>query len=219
MNKKTSKNEQDQLIDSKKNGLKRRVLHIAGILFVGYYVLPETLAFSLNRRLILLLVFFLATIIEIYRRHTKNNLPIDPLLREYENHRPASFFYFTTGSIILLYLLPQYISIPCILSTAICDPIIGELKQKNKKLLGYLIGFFVGSIIFYLAWLSSEFPIALSASIIASITLIFAEYVAHPMLDDDLLMQIIPAILLFVYSSILTAQSIGLPGQLIYPFW
>lgn len=219
MNSKKSIDKKTQLVPSKKNGLKRRILHIGGSLFVGYYFLPETLSFTLPRQLILLMIFFLATGIEIYRRYTKNHLPLDPLLREYEHHRPASFFYFTMGSVLLLYLFPQYISIPCILSTAICDPIIGELKQKNKKLLGYFSGLFVGILIFFFTWSTSNIFISLSASFIGGVTLISAEYIARPMFDDDLLMQIIPAIFLFFYSSLLTAQSIGLPAQIIYPFW
>ena len=141
------------------------------------------------------------------------------MIREYERFRPASYGYFSLGAIILLAYFPQYIAIPCILSAAICDPIIGILKQKKKKIVGFIIGFFISFIFFYICWQDAFFWIAIGASVIGSVTVIFAEHASNVWLDDDLLMQIIPAFVLFIFLIIIEKNFILPPTDIIYAFW
>lgn len=197
--------------------VQRRVLHLAGSLFIGYYFIPEQIIYNISKQWILFAIGLLVLTIEVHRQKTKKAHALDPLLREYENNRPASFSYFAIGSIILLSFFPQYITIPCILSTAICDPFIGILKQKNKKIFGYFIGFSISYLIFMGSWVPTKYWISLFASGIGAGTLILAEYGSNALLDDDFLMQLLPAIFLFLFSYLLSNTGLALPTQLIYP--
>ena len=199
--------------------MQRRILHLGGSLFVGYYFLPETVLGSLHKEWILFGILLLALSIELYRKNTDHSPKINVLLRSYEHFRPASYFYFVIGSILLLVFFPQYISIPCILSAAICDPLIGEMRQRNNEHFGYYIGFLICFSFFMISWQSATFLIALIASFIGASSLVFAEYISYDWIDDDFLMQILPASLLFLLTQILLFMSVSLPTQLIYPCW
>lgn len=203
----------------KKRTVQRRLLHLAGSLFIIYYFIPEKIVYTISKQWILLIIGLLVLIIEVHRQKTKKTHPLDPLLRDYENKRPASFSYFAIGSIILIYFFPQYITIPCILSTALCDPLIGILKQKNKKIIGYFIGFCISFIIFIGSWITTKHWISLFASGLGAGTLIIAEHSSNAVVDDDFLMQILPAITLFLFSYLLSNISLPLPNQLIYALW
>jgi hypothetical protein len=199
--------------------IQRRILHISGSLFVGYYFIPETLLASIDKQWILFGILLLTLSIELYRQNTNHSPKINVLLRNYEHNRPASYFYFVMGSILLLVFFPQYISIPCILSASLCDPLIGEMRRRNNEYVGFSAGFFICFSFFMISWKTSSFWIALIASIIGASSLIYAEYASNSLIDDDLLMQILPATLLFLLTQILLFTSASLPTQLIYPFW
>jgi len=194
--------------------LQRRGLHLAGSLFIGYYFLPTLLPYDIPRTIILYAIIPLIISIELYRWNNREHR-LNNLLRDYEKSRPASFSYFAIGSIILLLYFPQYISIPCILSTAFCDPIIGITKQKNKPFIGYLTGFFLSSILFILAWNSTTTTIGLTAAMIGASTSMISEHKSSFYIDDDFLMQILPAIILVIFAYVLTTCSLPLPSQLI----
>ncbi|MBS3748728.1 MAG: hypothetical protein KGY65_06275 [Candidatus Thermoplasmatota archaeon] len=198
----------------KNKSVQRRGLHIAGGIFIGYYFLPPFLPYDIPRTIILYAIIPLVISIELYRWNVREHR-LRHLLRDYEKSRPASFSYFAVGSIILLLYFPQYISIPCILSAAICDPIIGITKQKNKQFIGYLTGFLLSSILFILAWNSTTPSIGLTAAMIGASTSMISEYKSSFYIDDDFLMQILPAIVLFIFAYVLKTCSLPLPAQLI----
>ncbi len=198
----------------------RRALHIAGIAFIGYYLIPEMLPYSISKQWLLVGIILLISGIELFRKKSARPTKLDPLLREHELKRPPSYVYFALGSIILIVTVPQYISIPCILSTAFCDPVIGEMKRKKNPFIGYIIGFFLSLIIFGVIWHSVSPILVITISIIGSSSLIFAEYISTPLLDDDLLMQIIPAILLFIFILLLSSIfPVSLPNEIIHPLF
>ena len=197
----------------------RRLLHFAGSLFVGYYLIPEFLPYSISKTWILILILLLVGGIELYRSHSYKIHKIEPLLREYEQIRPASYGYFSLGAIILLAYFPQYIAIPCILSAAICDPLIGIMKQQRKKEVGFILGFFISFLLFYFCWQDIPIWISFVASILGASMVIFAEQASTLWLDDDLLMQIIPGIVLFFFLLIIEKISILPPTDIIYAFW
>lgn len=194
--------------------VQRRGLHIAGSIFIGYYFLPTLLPYHLPRTIILYAIIPLIIGIE-FSRYNVHEHRLHTLLRDYEKSRPASFSYFAIGSILLLLYFPQFISIPCILSTAICDPIIGICKQKNKRFIGYLTGFVLSCSFFILAWSSTTTWISLTAAIIGASSSMIAEYKSSFYIDDDFLMQILPAIILVIFTFILTTFSLPVPDHLI----
>jgi len=199
--------------------IKRRLLHFAGSLFIGYYLIPEFLPYSIHKTWILIAILLLVGTIELYRSYSFKIHKIEPLLREYERIRPASYGYFSLGAIILLAYFPQYIAIPIILSAAICDPLMGIMRRQKKKRIGFIIGFFISFIFFYFCWLDTIFWINIAASLLGAATVIFAERASNLWLDDDLLMQIIPAIVLFFFLIIIEKISVLPPTDIIYAFW
>ena len=199
--------------------IQRRLLHFAGSLFITYYFIPDFLPYAIHKTWILIVILLLVGSIEWYRTYSNKIHKIDPLLREYERIRPASYSYFSLGAIILLAYFPQYIAIPSILSAAICDPIIGIMKQQNKKRFGFMIGFFISFLFFYFCWQGTIFWITIIASLLGAASVIFAEQASNLWVDDDLLMQIIPAIVLFFFLMIIEKISVILPTDIIYAFW
>jgi hypothetical protein len=198
----------------------RRALHIAGSAFIGYYLIPEMLPYSINKQWLLVGIILLISGIELFRKKSAHPTKLDPLLRDHELKRPPSYVYFALGSIILIFTVPQYISIPCILSTAFCDPIIGEMKRRKNRFIGYIIGFFLSLIIFGVIWHSASLILAFTIPVIGASSLIFAEYISTPLLDDDLLMQIVPAILLFIFILLLSSIfPVSLPSGIIHPLF
>lgn len=199
--------------------IQRRLLHFAGSIFIGYYLIPETLIYSISKIWILVLIISLVGFIELYRRYSDHLHSLTPLLREYEHKRPASYSYFALGAVILLAFFPQYISVPCILSAAICDPVIGIFKQQNKRKIGFLIGFFISLMLFYLSWSMTLFWIALLNSFIGAALVILAEHSSNLWIDDDFLMPLLPAVALYLLSIVIMMASLPLPNPLIYPLW
>ena len=196
----------------------RRLLHVAGSFFLLYYPLPSFLPYHIHKIWILILILLMVASIEFYRFHSKRMNHLDPLLREYEHIRPASYSYFALGSILLLAYFPQYIAIPCILTAAVCDPLIGIMKQLKRKNTGYAIAFLFAFIFFYFFWFDSLFLITIIASFIGASTAIFAEYSSTLWVDDDLLMQLIPAIELYFFVFILERIFVIVQTVLVYAF-
>ncbi len=203
-----------RLTSQRNKSIQRRILHMAGAIFIGYYFLPRSLPFNIPRIIVLYAIIPLVLAIELYRWNVREHR-LNDLLREYEHSRPASFSYFAIGSILLLLFFPQYISIPCILSTAFCDPIIGEFKQKNNRFIGYLLGFIISILFFSLAWTSIKPWITISAAFIGAGSSMISEHKSTFYIDDDFLMQLVPALLLLLFTFLLTTLSIPLPDQLI----
>ena len=201
-----------------RNILKRRLLHIAASIIIMYYLLPKKLPYIGEKHYLLLAGLTLVIGIELYRWYTAHYHPLDPLLREYEQRRPASYVYFSVGSVILILLFPQYITIPCILSTAFCDPLIGIVRKKTKQCNAYILGFIVSFFLFAIVWLTTLWWIMLTASFLGASMIILAEYSSTLHLDDDLLMQLMPAIILFFLAQILLKSALPLPNQILYPF-
>lgn len=197
----------------------RRVLHLAGSSFVGYYFIPNTLPYGIDRTWVLVIILSCVGFLEWYRWFSDRTNTINHLLRPYEQKRPASYSYFTLGSVILLAFFPQFISIPCILSTAVCDPLIGFLKHKQSKQLGFNISFFISFIFFFFVWRTSLLWIAIFASILGSIFVHLAERYSTIWLDDDFLMQILPSLLLYIIALLIKMNDSPLPEQIIYALW
>lgn len=199
--------------------IQRRLLHVAGSSFIGYYFIPRILPYGLDKTWLLVGILSCVGILEIYRWFSKQSLSLSELLRSYEEKRPASYGYFTLGSVVLLGFFPQFITIPCILSAAVCDPIIGFLRQKNSSTHGFLIAFIISFSFFFLAWKITQVWIAILASFLGAITVLFAEHKSTLWLDDDFLMQIVPAMVLSLFTILIKISNLSLPEKLIYALW
>lgn len=192
----------------------RRIFHSFAASFLIYYKLPDaTLRISIPA------AFFLLVLLLEYLRITKK---IDSIhffgLRCYEHRQPASYIYFGTGMIILLFFFPQPIAIPCILCACFADPLMGELRQHTTQFLALLMGFLLCCFFFAITW-STEPPLILATiTLLGATGALLGEVKKFRFIDDDMLIQLFPAILLVLFwqAVLLTGVNI-LPSPLIQP--
>ena len=188
----------------------RRSAHIFATTFISYYFLPDSGYIGILKRIIVLSLLIIFIVFDIARLKRKRYRLTG--LRDYEENRIGSYVYFGIGTSILLLLFPQQIAIPCIVSAALADPVAGELRRINLKL-SYLIVFMLSFIIFYSTWLTS--PYAILISVISSLSLTLSELKKFRYLDDDLLMQIVPALTILIFYLVLGKEI--MPREIIFP--
>ncbi len=197
----------------------RRVFHTFGASLIFYYMLPDldwinTLKFWVPPALVVL-----AITLELLR--LKGILSSEHFfgLRLYEKNRVGSYVFFAVGALLLLRFFPQQIAIPCILCACIGDPIIGEIRRRyNDIKLIYVMGFLVCLFLFMITWYKANIWLFLIVSIIGSIGAIVGETKKFKLLDDDLMIQIVPAILIGTIWLIIPEIGFNYPDQIIYPF-
>ena len=188
----------------------RRSSHIFATTFISYYFLPDSGYIGILKRIIVLSLLIIFIVFDIARLKRKRYKLTG--LRDYEENRIGSYVYFGIGTSILLLLFPQQIAIPCIVSAALADPVAGELRKINLKL-SYLIVFMLSFFIFYSTWLTS--PYAILISVISSLSLTLSELKKFRYLDDDLLMQIVPALTILIFYLVLGKEI--MPREIIFP--
>ena len=188
----------------------RRSAHVFATTFISYYFLPDSGYIGILKRIIVLSLLIIFIVFDIARLKRKRYRLTG--LRDYEENRIGSYVYFGIGTSILLLLFPQQIAIPCIVSAALTDPVAGELRRINLKL-SYLIVFMLSFFIFYSTWLTS--PYVLLISVISSLSLTLSELKKFRYLDDDLLMQIVPALTILIFYLVLGKEI--MPREIIFP--
>lgn len=169
----------------------RRVFHASGSMFVGYYLLPEEPLYVRQTAVLVgAVILAVATVIEMAR--LAGWLPKKDLygLREYETRRPASYLYWGLGALPLFLLVPEQIVVPCVLASAIGDPVVGEARMAVGAGPAAAVGLAVGAAFFVLAGLPPAFALGAGTAFVA------AESFKNPWLDDDLLTLVVPAALL-----------------------
>lgn len=196
----------------------RRVFHTFAASFLLYYLLPDELWINLLK--IYIPIFMVAGISIIEYRRITGEIKHERFfgLRSYEQHRPASYLFFGIALLFLFLFFPQQIAIPCILCAAFTDPVIGELRFHLDKKKAYLIGFLLSMMFFLLTWFRAEWWIVLLVSLLGASGAILGEAKKLRLLDDDFMIQMLPAIILFILWQGLLLFSIDiLPGRLILP--
>jgi len=197
----------------------RRVFHTFGASFIWYYTLPNMGWVNLLKTIIPILIVSALLVIEILRIKGKIGLNHFFGLRMYEKNRIGSYLFFGIGILILLLFFPQQIAIPCILCACIADPILGEIRTKFNEKTVYLTGFILCMSIFALTWYKTNLIFTLLISLIGGAGAVIGEMKKFWWLDDDIMIQILPAIMIAAtVASIQFFFHINiLPEQLIYP--
>jgi dolichol kinase len=119
-----------------------------------------------------------------------------PGLRPYEAQRPCAPVLFAVAVTIAFLLFPMGISLPVIAAMGWVDPLIGELRRRRSDaypllpLLAYSATLLVGLALFY----GPTFPVLLSAVLVSPIAL-FLEAQRFRLLDDDLVLVLVPLLL------------------------
>ena len=171
----------------------RRFNHTVAACFVIYFLFPESiLGFD---RLYLVGIFWLGIILIEYFR-LNGAFTLDGM-RDYEDTRVAGFVWFATGTCMVLFfyevgLFPELFAISTIIMASFIDPLIGEVNHKYGKNEGIIAGL-VGSFVIYYAILGVLFY-----SLVGSIVAVAVERPKFKWLDDDLLMQIFPILVLTI---------------------
>jgi hypothetical protein len=119
----------------------------------------------------------------------------------------------------LLRFFPQQIAIPCILCATLGDPIIGEIRKHFSMNQVYIFGFLICMFFFIIAWLKSDILLIFFASIIGGFGAIIGETKKFWWLDDDFMIQMIPAFLLLIIWISIPYFGLNYPGEIIYPVY
>jgi dolichol kinase len=195
----------------------RRAFHAFGASFLVYYILPDVDWINILKFWIPLLIVIFVIILEVLRLTGKISSDHFFGLRMYEKKRVGSYVFFAIAILILLRFFPQQIAIPCILCATLGDPIIGEIRQHFGMNHAYLFGFLVCMFFFMIAWFKSDVILILIVSIVGGFGAIIGETKKFWWLDDDFMIQMIPAFLLLIIWISIPYFGLGYPGEIIYP--
>ena len=172
----------------------RRFNHTVASCFVIYFLFPEYIL-GIDR-LYLVVLFWLSIVIIEYLR-LSGVFALDGM-REYESSRVAGFVWFATGTCTLLFfyeigVFPEIFAVSTIIMASLVDPLIGECNKKYGDLQGFFSGF-VASVLIYQLIIGSLFY-----SLIGGLVAVLVERPKFKWLDDDLLMQIFPVLIMTIF--------------------
>jgi dolichol kinase len=196
----------------------RRVFHTFAASFLFYYLLPDEELINLGK-IVLPIIIVLCMVVVEYRR-IRGDLDHQRFfgLRNYEKKRPASYLYFGVAVLLLFLLFPQQIAIPCILCASFTDPIIGESRYYLGKKRAYAIGFIISVFFFLVTWYRAEWWVMILVPLLGATGAVMGEAKKLKFVDDDFMIQMLPAILLLLMWQGLLAMGINmLPSPLLHP--
>lgn len=183
----------------------RRLVHTFSTAFVGYYLIPVGSRLPLKVLAVALFAFALG----FDAARLAGWLPWQDVygLRGYEQERPASYVYFGAGALPLILFAPEQVTIVCLLLAGIGDPVMGEVRLHVGPWTAVVVGVAVGTAFGVIVGLPAGVALAAGATFAA------AEALKNPWLDDDLLNQAVPALVLLG----LAALGVWLPVDVIQP--
>lgn len=197
----------------------RRVFHTFGAAFLVYYILPNDIGWiNLAKLWVPLGIVVFTILLEYLRVSGKLDSKHFFGLRMYEKDRAGSYVFFGVAILLLLLFFPQQIALPCILCACIADPIMGEIRFRFEKKYVYIVGFVVCLLFFMITWYKAAVWLMLLASIIGALGAVIGEVKKFWWMDDDFMIQMLPAVLLFVIWFSAPYFGIVLPEPIIYPW-
>jgi hypothetical protein len=187
----------------------RRAVHAMGGALILYYLLPpgDPVAGPI-RRYLPAVAFAAGAAVEGFRMAGGIKSEHFFGLREYERSRVSGYIYFGAATVLLLYFFPQAIAVPSIVGAAIGDPIVGEVRDRYGMGPGLATGTAFGAFLY--ALLGWGGLVAVAAGAIMAV----AESTRFRLLDDDLLMPMVPALVLL---GLHLAGYLAVPEPLIQP--
>jgi hypothetical protein len=122
-------------------------------------------------------------------------------------------------AVLLLFLLfPQQIAIPCLLCASFTDPIIGESRYYFGKKRAYIIGFVFSVFFFFVIWYRADWWILLLVPLVGATGAVIGEVKKLKLVDDDFMIQMLPAVLLLLmWQGLLLIGIDILPPPMLYP--
>ena len=177
----------------------RRVFHTFGASFLVYYLVPSDeggIGFLKFWVPILILLFIL--ILEGLRIVGKISSNHFFGLRMYEEKRVGSYVFFGVAIFILLLFFPQHIAVHCILCACIADPLMGEIRNRFQMKHVYVVGFLICLLFFVVSWYKSDVWVMVLVSIVGTTGAVIGETKKFWWLDDDFMIQMLPALLILI---------------------
>ena len=195
----------------------RRAFHAFGASFLLYYILPDVDWINILKLWVPPAIVLFVIILEVLRLTGKISSNHFFGLRMYEKNRIGSYLFFAVAILLLLRFFPQQISIPCILCATLGDPIIGEIRKRFSRNYVYIFGFFVCMFFFLISWYKSDAMLIIMVAIVGAFGAIVGETKKFWWLDDDFMIQMIPAVLLLIIWISIPYIGFSYPGEIIYP--
>jgi len=196
----------------------RRVFHTFGACFLFYYFLPDDAEWiRLLKFWVPFLILVSLVILEALRIKGKVNSKHFFGLRMYEKNRVGSYLFFGVAIFTLLLVFPQQIAIPCILCASIGDPVIGEIRSRFGGKIVYFVGFFVCMLFFAVTWYKADFWVMFFVSVVGAFGAVVGETKKFWWIDDDFMIQMVPAVLLLIVWFSASYVGFSLPDKVIYP--
>lgn len=195
----------------------RRVFHAFGTSFLIYYMLPTDIFWiDFLKSWMPLIIVIIAILLEILRLKSKISSDHFFGLRVYEKNRVGSYVFFAIGILVLLRFFPQQIAIPCILCACLADPIMGEIRKSFGINYVYIFGFLFCMIFFMVSWYKADIRLQIIASIIGAIGAVIGETKKLWWIDDDFMIQMVPAIMLLILWIGMPYLGLSYPNPIIY---
>lgn len=177
----------------------RRILHGLGAGALVYYVLPADF-FVIAPKVDILLAALAAVLLLELLRHVAG-LEI-PTIRPYEAERIGSFAIFGIAIVLVIVLAPLPIACAVVLGTAFVDPLAGELRRlPDPRGLDVTLSFAAYAALAFVGLaVIGRWPVVASAglALVASAVAVAVERPKVWWLDDDLLMTLVPAAVLYL---------------------
>ena len=172
----------------------RRFNHTVAACFVIYFLFPKSiLGFD---RVYLVGIFWISIILIEYFR-LNGTFTLDGM-RDYEDTRIAGFVWFATGTCMILFfyemgIFPEIFAVSTIIMASFVDPLIGEVNRKYGYKEGISAGL-IGSFVIYQMIIGVLFY-----SFVGSVVAVIVERPKFKWLDDDLLIQIFPIMVMTIF--------------------
>ena len=195
----------------------RRVFHTFGASFLFYYMLPDVDWINLLKFWIPVFIIIFIFVLEYLRIKGKINSNHFFGLRMYEKNRIGSYVFFGVAIFILLLFFPQQIAVPCILCASIADPVMGEVRHRFDEKKVIVTGFFICMFFFIVTWYKADLVITLLVSVVGAFGAVIGETNTISWLDDDFLIQMVPAVMVLILFLIAGYFGYVLPDPIIHP--
>lgn len=171
----------------------RRIFHLCAPVFLLYYLVPfDMWGIGVTKQFTLLMTLFIVLIIEAIRMYREK---IFFGLRDYEGRQISAYAWAGVGITLAFLFFSKTFVVPVIFAMAWIDPLIGELKKREGKILYPILPAICYAVIFFLFvfYLSDlNIIIVLILTTIGTLSALLAEYPHIKYIDDDFLMIIVP---------------------------
>ncbi len=188
----------------------RRFVHALVALAPVYYLIPIDLPYVHLPRWVLLVVFISAMFafesVRVWKKYTFLGL------RPHEKYQLASHAWAAAGLFIVLWLFPHDIATVAIVGWALVDPLMGMLRSKKlsrRVVIGVSAGtYFILGVAMLLLWNERSSVELVLLAMVGTALAIPAEYFKVRYIDDDFLMDVLPAFAMMAIAVLLFSQQV-----------